>query len=543
MDILRHTGRAQLSSFIGGSPSNRAMDRAQWQFAPYTEADLQRQIDEAPASSTARPAGSWSPTSRATSPASTRTSMRRTPNPTLMPAEYAALGKLPQPWKATDVVAEASLIGGIFGKGGGRELDSAPAHAGLREALRPQGRPARMAGLPLEERPRGPDDRARARFPYETGSAFAKRGLALPDPGSVAARAGGAAGPGQAAASAQRPSSATSAPSSTQALHRPHASNWELVSRARVRTGHPIGVLGPQVGYYQPQILMEMDVHGPGHRRPRRDLPRRQPLRAARARPRLRLERHHGHLRQRRHVRRGPVPGRLPLPLQGPVPGDGGARPHQHVDARTGSTRRRAGSETLKAYRTVHGIVFARGKVGGKEVAFVTARSTYFHEADSALFFTHMNNPGFMKDGPSRSAGRRDDELRLQLVLHRLRAHRLLPDRLVPAAGPRDLARLPDPRDRASTTGRATTRPRTRRTGCRIDQHPHAVDPPYLVSWNNKQAPGWAAADDQYAYGPIHRSQLIADRVQAAIRGGRQDDPGPAGAGDGGAGDRGPARR
>ena len=30
-----------------------------------------------------------------------------------------------------------------------------------------------------------------------------------------------------------------------------------------------------------------------------------------------------------------------------------------------------AGSETLTAYRTVHGIVYARGKVGGKKVAFV----------------------------------------------------------------------------------------------------------------------------------------------------------------------------
>jgi hypothetical protein len=45
MDVLRHTGRATLSSFIGGSASNRAMDRAQWQFAPYTDADLQRQFD------------------------------------------------------------------------------------------------------------------------------------------------------------------------------------------------------------------------------------------------------------------------------------------------------------------------------------------------------------------------------------------------------------------------------------------------------------------------------------------------------------------
>jgi len=49
-----------------------------------------------------------------------------------------------------------------------------------------------------------------------------------------------------------------------QALHMPHASNWELVSARESQTGHPIGVLGPQVGYYDPQILMEMDVHGPG---------------------------------------------------------------------------------------------------------------------------------------------------------------------------------------------------------------------------------------------------------------------------------------
>ena len=47
IDVLRHTGRAQLSSFIGGSPGNRAMDHEQWSIAPYTEADLQLQIDMA----------------------------------------------------------------------------------------------------------------------------------------------------------------------------------------------------------------------------------------------------------------------------------------------------------------------------------------------------------------------------------------------------------------------------------------------------------------------------------------------------------------
>ena len=36
------------------------------------------------------------------------------------------------------------------------------------------------------------------------------------------------------------------------------------------------------------------------------------------------------------------------------------------------------GSETLTAWRTVHGIVYARGTVGGKPVAFVRSRSTYW---------------------------------------------------------------------------------------------------------------------------------------------------------------------
>ena len=45
-------------------------------------------------------------------------------------------------------------------------------------------------------------------------------------------------------------------------------------------------------------------------------------------------------------------------------------------------------------------------------------------------------------------------------------------------------------------------------------KHPQAVDPDYLVSWNNKQAPEWAAADDNYGYGPLQRQQMIADKVR-----------------------------
>ena len=47
IDVLRHVARAQLSSFVGGSPSNRAMDESQWGVAPYTAQDLQSQLSAA----------------------------------------------------------------------------------------------------------------------------------------------------------------------------------------------------------------------------------------------------------------------------------------------------------------------------------------------------------------------------------------------------------------------------------------------------------------------------------------------------------------
>ena len=44
-----------------------------------------------------------------------------------MPGEYPLLGHPhgPEDWKVTDVISIASLVAGIFGKGGGDEVDSA----------------------------------------------------------------------------------------------------------------------------------------------------------------------------------------------------------------------------------------------------------------------------------------------------------------------------------------------------------------------------------------------------------------------------------
>src|SRR5437764_11395701 len=100
-----------------------------------------------------------------------------------MPAEYAALGKAPTTWKLTDVIAEASLIGGIFGKGGGSEVRSALALQSFEKQFgKTAGRTA-WKNFREQNDPEAPVTVSK-RFPYETTSPISKTGLAMPDPGS-----------------------------------------------------------------------------------------------------------------------------------------------------------------------------------------------------------------------------------------------------------------------------------------------------------------------------------------------------------------------
>ena len=54
MDVFRHVGRGQLTVFAGGAPANQGLEQEFWRSAPYTEADLQAQIDDATSGAGAR---------------------------------------------------------------------------------------------------------------------------------------------------------------------------------------------------------------------------------------------------------------------------------------------------------------------------------------------------------------------------------------------------------------------------------------------------------------------------------------------------------
>jgi len=182
-------------------------------------------------------------------------------NPLKLPGEYAAIGKPtgPDPWNGRDVIATAALVGGIFGKGGGGELDSALAYQESRKRFG-RRRGARVwRDFRSAEDPEAPTTIFKTRFPYQRQPKKVRRGsLALPDRNSV--RRSEAVPGGAAISRAGR----QSGPLDGLLAFPSSASNALLVSARESASGKPIAAFAPQTGYFSPQILMELDIHGPG---------------------------------------------------------------------------------------------------------------------------------------------------------------------------------------------------------------------------------------------------------------------------------------
>jgi hypothetical protein len=180
------------------------------------------------------------------------------------------------------------------------------------------------------------------------------------------------------------------------------------------------------------------------------------------------------------------------------------------------------GSEKLTIYRTVHGIVYARGTVNkGQKVAFASARATYFHEADSATGFSELNEPGFITS-PQKfqqavskiNVGFNFAYVDANHIAYYLsgwypkRAPKTSPDFPILGTGEYDWQGF-NPQLHTEEV-------------LPFKAHPNAIDPTFLVSWNNKQAPGFSAADDRYSYGSIYRMQLIRNFIEGDIAGGKK---------------------
>ncbi|HEX6712917.1 MAG TPA: penicillin acylase family protein [Thermoleophilaceae bacterium] len=145
-----------------------------------------------------------------------------------------------KPWTLNDVASAASLIGAVFGKGGGNEVRSSRLLAGLQNKLGPA--PGFAAWRDLTER-NDPDSftTTTRSFPYNQTPDSIQPGNAVVDPPAAA-------------------SAASTPPAEPPTL----MSNALLVGAKRSANKRPLFVMGPQVGYFYPGFLMEMDLHGGG---------------------------------------------------------------------------------------------------------------------------------------------------------------------------------------------------------------------------------------------------------------------------------------
>jgi len=529
IDALRNAARAQLSSFAGGS--NAAMDESIWADTPYNESELQLQYDRADELYGAQGVMIQNDVDNYVAGVNKFITEACTPpNPAKLPGEYELIHPsqhicLPEhAWKVTDVIAIASLVAGIFGKGGGGELGAALSLQAARQRFGSTPGKRVWSDFQAFNDPEAPTTVRGRSFPYGQPPAQ-PQGVALPDPGTVqfadvvASESGGA----EASASGGELPAGVLDPF----LEHSDASNALLVSAGESESGHPVAVMGPQVGYWSPEILMEEDIHAPASSHG-------PPIDARGAAfPGTNLYVQLG--RGRDYSWSATSAGqdivdtyavKLCEPGGGPATIDsdhymfqGECLPFDVLTREnswfpTPADQTEEGSHTLTTLRSELGVVIARAMIGGQPYAYTRLRITYFHEVDpSALGFADFNNPRKMRSPQDFFQAANTIAYTFnwfyadnkQIAYFNSGANPVRPanvDPNLPTFGRNQfLWQNFDP-----DADTADIEP--------LAAHPRIIDQNYLTSWNNRQAP-----DYNTGYSSLYRSQPLDERIKANIAG------------------------
>jgi acyl-homoserine lactone acylase PvdQ len=278
----------------------------------------------------------------------------------------------------------------------------------------------------------------------------------------------------------------------------PRASNVIMVGPKRSASGRALMTGGPQIGYFYPGFVLEVDIAGPGY--------------------------------EARGVTTAPFPGYVFIGRREDfaftLTSAGADIIDHYVETLCGSDTKyeyrgkcldmeRFDAGKLKGTdgvtrevvfnKTVHGPVIGYATVNGRRVAISRKRSSYGRDTEDQLLY-HDVTKGNIR-------------------------------------GPRDLFRAASQSpqtfntfyvDRRNigmyTSGSLPLRPRSIDSGLPVDgrgnyewhgrlaasKHPQGVNPRsgLLVNWNNKPAADFPGADDQFGYGSIQRNDLLTGRLK-----------------------------
>jgi acyl-homoserine lactone acylase PvdQ len=537
MDLMRHVARGQLTPFAGGAQGNRDLEQSVWRNAPYTEADLQAQVE---ALRTAGSRGAQLYTDVQDYIAGVNKYIADCMADRDCPGEYVLTGHLdavtnaggPVNFQLTDLIAIAGVIGGLFGGGGGAEMQSALVRVAARAKY------GTTVGDQVWTQFRSANDPETVltlhngqSFPYGAANSDGP-GVAMPDAGSATLEPLVYDKTGT-ATSAARSGTSTIAESlgglRVAGSHR-GMSNAAVVSAANSATGHPIAVFGPQTGYFAPQLLMLQELQGPGissrgiafsglnlytliGRGPDYAWSATssvQDITDTFAADLCETDGRAPTIASTHYLYHGQCLAMEPL-----------SRTNSWTPTTADSTA--AGSYRLTMLRTRYGLVTWRGLVGGKPVAFTSLRATYRHEADSALGFQMFNEP----DQMGTPAAFANSASAISFAFNWFYVNSTDSAYFMSGAGPvRAAGADPNLPTRAQPayewagwnpdTNLATYQPPA--------SHPQAVNQDYFVSWNNKQAADYSAADGNFSFGSVHRGDLLDRPIKAALQAGTKFD-------------------
>jgi acyl-homoserine lactone acylase PvdQ len=383
---------------------------------------------------------------------------------------YRAKGIPAAPFTANDVVASAALIAARFGTNGGQEaqnamfLDALRKRLGVADALRV------FADLREANDPESP---------VSVPGSFPQQQPAEPAPGSVVLDDG----------------SFTGAPLAAPAF----GSNALLVGAKRSKTGRPLFVAGPQVGYFFPEFFAEMELAGAGFA-----------------------------------VRGAVFPG-VPLVLVGRGPDFAWSATSSQADnldvfvetlcqddrhyVYQGQCEpmRRFVAGTLKAqgqpdqevayFQTTHGPVVGYATVGGTRVAISFQRSTRGRELLSTRAFYDLNT-GRVSSAKSFLTTMNRVEFSFNWFYADDRDIAMFSSGRLPIRAPGTDSALP-----TVGTGDYEWRGFVQFAG-----HAQGINPRsgLILNWNNRPAANVGAADSNFSYGSVHRVDLLTNAM--AIR-------------------------
>ncbi len=396
-------------------------------------------------------------------------------------AYEATLGgkRLFGPVTLPDAFAGFAFIGSIFGNGGGGEVANSDLLGRLQAKLGAVEGLKVFRDLRSTNDPEAPTTTSKP-FPYDTVPSGPTPGAVMIDPGSQSAVALSAA---KAAKASRR-----------------KASNFLLAGPSRVQTGHPVAVMGPQLGYFYPEIVMQADLHGGGIDAQGIIAPISPYVFIGRGSDFAWSLTSAGNQNTQQFLEQLCNADKSPPSRESTsYMFNGVCVPMKKVDAGLLGPAPGEPEHEVHMLETVHGVVTGTVLVKGNPYAIARLRSTRGREPAGELAFSELDsNEVHSPQQFFEAANHLETTFNMAYLDNKNIAYFSTGRLPVLAAGT-------DPSLPTLGTGEYDWQ-----GFLSLEQHPHEVGPAngLFLSWNNKPAPEWGAASDNFSQGPVQRVQL-----------------------------------